>query len=93
MKIARCLITLSLVSGFSLTATADPFPKAPTFSTLVTTPLAIEGLTGDDRGNLYAAARLAGTDKPCPVWRVDIESPALVVVGTIPAPAGANARR
>ena len=54
MKIARCLIALSLVSGFSLTATGgDPFPKAPTFSTLITTSLAIEGLTGDNRGNLY----------------------------------------
>jgi len=93
MKIARSLIALSLLVSplVAVPALADdggPFPKHPTFSTLVTTPLPIEGMTGDNRGNLYVPARMAGADKPCPVWRVDIDSPTLVVVGTIPAPSG-----
>jgi sugar lactone lactonase YvrE len=93
MKIARSLIALSLLVSplVAVPALADdggPFPKHPTFSTLVTTPLPIEGMTGDHRGNLYVPARTAGPGVSCPVWRVNIDSPspALVVVGTIPAP-------
>lgn len=87
MKIARSLIVLSLLASPAVPALAGgPFPKAPTFSTLITTNLQIEGMTGDNRGNLYVPARLPGTGKPCPVWRVNIPSPALVVVGTVPAP-------
>jgi len=93
MKIAHSLIALSLLVSLpvAVPALADDggsFPKAPTFSTLITTPLPIEGMTGDNRGNLYVPARTAGTDKPCPVWRVNIDKPALVVVGSIPAPSG-----
>ena len=62
--------------------------QAASFSTLILTPLTIEGLTGDNRGNLYAPGRNAGVDTPCPVWRVNIANPTLVLVGTIPAPAG-----
>ncbi len=61
---------------------------AETFSTLITTNLAIEGLTGDNRGNLYVPGRTPGIDVACPVWRVNIASPSLVLVGNIPAPAG-----
>jgi sugar lactone lactonase YvrE len=56
------------------------------FSTLITTPLVIEGLTNDDQGNLYAPGRGTAAGEPCPVWRVALASPALVVVGLIPAP-------
>ncbi len=59
------------------------FPRDPTFTTLITTPLAIEGLTGDDQGNLYTTGR--GVD-PCPVWRISLEHPARVPVGNVPAP-------
>jgi len=91
MKIARSLIALSLLVSLlvAVPALADDggsFPNNPTFSTLITTPLPIEGMTGDNRGNLYVPARSAGLGVACPVWRVNIDSPTLVVVGTIPAP-------
>jgi sugar lactone lactonase YvrE len=62
------------------------FPRDATFSTLVLTPFPIEGLTGDDAGNLYTTGRPAG--QPCPVWRVAANdpNPALVTVGFVPAP-------
>jgi sugar lactone lactonase YvrE len=50
--------------------------------------LVVEGLTGDNVGNLYTPGRRAGVDTPCPVWRVNIKHPELVTVGFIPAPAG-----
>ena len=59
------------------------FPRDATFTTLITTPLAIEGLTGDDQGNLYTTGR--GAD-PCPVWRISLANPARVTVGNVPAP-------
>src|SRR5882757_109327 len=62
------------------------FPRDAIFTTLITTPLAIEGLTGDDQGNLYTTGR--GAD-PCPVWRISPSSPPpikLVPVGNVPAP-------
>ena len=63
-------------------------PRAATFTTLITTPLAIEGLTGDAAGNLYTTGRApAGT--PCPVWRIATSHPALVQVGSIPNSSGA----
>ena len=81
-----------LLDAFVASAAADDqarFPRDASFSTLITTPLAIEGLTGDGEGNLYTTGRApAGT--PCPVWRINIASPALVVVGTIPNPAACN---
>jgi len=60
------------------------FPQAATFSTLITTPHNSEGLTGDDRGNLYTAARDVAGGGMCPVWRINIENPSLVVVGYLP---------
>jgi len=59
------------------------FPRDASFSTLVLTPFGIEGLTGDDAGNLYTTGRGAN---PCPVWRISLERPALVPVGFVPAP-------
>jgi len=62
------------------------FPRDATFSTLVLTPFPIEGLTGDDAGNLYTTGRPAG--QPCPVWRAAANdpNPALITVGFVPAP-------
>ena len=65
------------------------FPRDATFSTLVLTPLAIEGLTGDDAGNLYTTGRGAN---PCPVWRISLSGPALVPVGFVPAPCSPSGR-
>jgi len=66
----------------------SPFPRDATFSTLVLTPLAIEGLTGDDQGNLYTTGRNPPAGQNCPVWRIaaDDPSPALVPVGFVPSP-------
>jgi sugar lactone lactonase YvrE len=52
-------------------------------------PLPIEGLTGDNDGNLYVAARGGGA--ACPVWRVTAigganQTP--VTVGSVPPPCG-----
>jgi sugar lactone lactonase YvrE len=66
-----------------------PFPKDATFTTLIITPLAIEGLTGDRTGNLYTAGR-APVPELCPVWRINKDKPNLVVVGFIPNPAACN---
>jgi sugar lactone lactonase YvrE len=59
------------------------FPRDASFTTLIKTPLAIEGLTGDDQGNLYTTGRGAS---PCPVWRISVTNPSLVTVGKVPAP-------
>jgi sugar lactone lactonase YvrE len=86
--VKKILVFLSLSLFAWVLAWADdyhaaPFPRDVTFSTLVLTPLAIEGLTGDDAGNLYTTGRGAN---PCPVWRIPLASPALVPVGFVPGP-------
>jgi sugar lactone lactonase YvrE len=57
------------------------FPKNATFTTLITTPRAIEGLTGDNHRNLYTGG---SGPAPCPIWKIDLTSPSLVEVGNIP---------
>ncbi|MDV6343962.1 SMP-30/gluconolactonase/LRE family protein [Nitrosomonas sp. Is37] len=88
MKTRNILIALPLLfwGALSIPAMADEFPRSATFSSLVTTDLNIEGLTGDDRGNLYTPTRPAGGD--CAVLRFDsnIAIPLPVTVGRIPAP-------
>ena len=80
-----------LLATFVTAAAADNevrFPKDATFTTLIKTPLAIEGLTGDGTGNLYTTGRDLNAGENCPVWRINIVSPSLVTVGFIPNPAG-----
>ena len=67
----------------------DPVPKAVTFKTLITTPRAIEGLTGDNGSNLYTAGSGA---PPCPLWQINIQHPALTVVGNVQSASGCNFR-
>jgi sugar lactone lactonase YvrE len=55
-----------------------------TWTTVFKSPLAIEGLTGDDQGNLYIAQR--GGTSGCPILRLHPPSSATVLVGTVPAP-------
>jgi sugar lactone lactonase YvrE len=62
-----------------------PFPKNATFTTLITTPRPIEGLTGDNYRNLYVGG--SGMP-PCPVWRINIHNPILIPVGFIQPAAG-----
>lgn len=88
-SIGALLLGLPLAGGVdSFAATPEPaqFPGNATFSTRIATPLVIEGLTSDSRGNLYTPGRNAGPGVACPVWRVSLAQPALVVVGFVPAP-------
>ena len=80
-----------LCAAFAASAVADNearFPENATFTTLIVTPLAIEGLTGDQSGNLYTTGRDLNAGDNCPVWRINAASPSLVVVGYVPNAAG-----
>jgi sugar lactone lactonase YvrE len=57
-----------------------PFPKDATFTTLITTPRPIEGLTGDHR-NLYVGGSGMA---PCPIWKINLAKPSLETIGTVP---------
>jgi sugar lactone lactonase YvrE len=84
------LAALGYALLFSCAASADDghaLPQNASFTTLVTTPFAIEGLTADAGGNLYTTGR-AGAPAPCPVWR--ITGATLTVVGLIPNPVACN---
>ena len=72
------------------TPNAHNIPGNVNFSTLITTPLAIEGLSGDGSGNLYTVGRSPGVGVPCPVWRVSVARPGLAVVGFVPAPSSST---
>src|SRR5438128_1683835 len=63
-----------------------PVLRQAQFYTLATTPLAIEGLTGDRFGNLYTGGRAAGVGVACPIWRVSLTNITPVVVGLVPTP-------
>lgn len=78
------LVAFTIALGWSASWADDTpqFPQNATFTTLITTPLVIEGLTGDNAGNLYTA----GVGSPCPVWQIDPATPLLVAVGNIAAP-------
>jgi sugar lactone lactonase YvrE len=62
------------------------FPKNATFTTLITTPRALEGLTGDNYRNLYTGG--SGVP-PCPIWQIDLNNPTLTPVGFV-VPATGN---
>lgn len=84
LKIKICL-GLALAMWLPSTA-ADEVPTNLAFGNLITTPLVVEGLTGDSAGNLYTVGRQPGNGVNCPVWRVNVAAPSLVTVGFIPAP-------
>ena len=91
MNVKRSLPALALIAYTSMPLAgwaedAHHHGQQATFSTLITTPLPIEGMTGDSHGNLYVPARAVTPGQSCPVWRVNTEKPSLVVVGFIPAP-------
>lgn len=64
-----------------------PVPRNATFTTQAITPLAIEGLTADDAGNLYTTGRELLADT-CPVWK--FTGSTQTTVGFIPNPAAAR---
>lgn len=83
-------VICALVLGSHLVAARGnkppQFPRDASFTTLSVTPLAIEGLTGDDVGNLFTTGR-AAVSTPCPVWRIagDATPPVTPVpIGSIP---------
>jgi sugar lactone lactonase YvrE len=63
---------------------ADPpqFPQNATFTTLVTTTRAIEGLTGDNAGYLYTGGSGSG---PCPIYKINMVSKSIVTAGNVQA--------
>ena len=77
------LALLAATAAIAAPIAADdrPFPSPATFTTLQVTPLAIEGLTGDELGNLYTTGRAAPPER-CPVWQIGPNG-GLIVVGTI----------
>ncbi|MFJ7211065.1 SMP-30/gluconolactonase/LRE family protein [Amycolatopsis sp. NPDC098790] len=80
--IATAALSAGLLSGAS--AGEVPSSQHPAvFETVFASPLGLEGLTTDGRGNLYSPAR--GAD-PCPVYRVAASGGPAAVVGTIPGP-------
>lgn len=83
---SKLLAALVLAVGVPTAATAHSFPDNVEFSTLITTELVVEGLTGDSAGNLYTPGRQAGAGQPCPIYRVNVGAPAVVIVGFVPAP-------
>lgn len=87
-SLSAIFFALILSLGWS-GAWADDLPENVTFTTKIITPLAIEGLTGDNRGNLYTTGR-AASPTGCPVWRINIDNPSLDQIGSIPNPTSCN---
>jgi sugar lactone lactonase YvrE len=86
--LASLLVFLIAGLGSSVLAGAAQFPQDATFTTRITTPRPIEGLTGDGVNNLYTGG---SGNAPCPIWQINLQSPSLQVVGNVPAavtPAG-----
>src|SRR5215204_3328720 len=81
-------------TGVAVSAAAGdhdgPRPLRPDaqWTTVFKAPVGIEGLTADNRGNLYTPGRAPATPAgaPCPVFRVSGTTSA--VVGNIAAPCG-----
>ena len=86
MKMRSCGVLLSLAAAALPVAADDTNPYKVTVTTLITTPLVIEGLTNDNDGNLYPPGRATAAGQPCPVWRVNVKTPVLTLVGQVPAP-------
>lgn len=86
-------MTTGVLVGWAGTSGAAPHPTAlaatgrnATWTTVFTgTKAGIEGLTGDDRGNLYVAER-GGGNNPCPVWKIAVANGATTQVGFVPGP-------
>ena len=86
MKLRSCALVLALSAAAFPAPADDTNPYKVSVTTLITTPLVIEGLTNDNDGNLYAPGRATAAGQPCPVWKVNVRSPVLTVVGQVPAP-------
>ena len=79
-----CAFILCLTHVF-VWAEPSQFPENSTFTTLITTPRAVEGLTGDGVNNLYIGG---SGNAPCPIWQINLHNPTLTVVGNVTPPGG-----
>lgn len=88
MKMRSGALLLAIAFAALPALADDTNPYKVSVSTLITTPLVIEGLTNDNDGNVYAPGRQIATaaGQPCPVWKVNVNAPVLTVVGQVPAP-------
>jgi sugar lactone lactonase YvrE len=77
-------VLLAMLAGLGTSITADDhrFTQNATFETLAITPLAIEGLTGDEHGNPYTTGRAPLTEDRCPLWQIN-PGGAMLQVGSI----------
>jgi sugar lactone lactonase YvrE len=82
------VLVLALLPAWADHDDDQKFPRNATFTTLITTPRAIEGLTGDNHRNLYTGGSGAPSPDGCPVWRINLNNPVLVPVGLIQPAAG-----
>ena len=82
MRTHTVLLAMLASLGTSITADDHRFTENATFETLAITPLAIEGLTGDEHGNLYTTGRAPLTEDRCPLWQID-PGGAMLQVGSI----------
>jgi sugar lactone lactonase YvrE len=82
--LATLLVALTMGLGSPAVAGPPQFPQNATFTTLIRTPRAIEGLTGDGGNNLYTGG---SGNAPCPIWQINLHNPSLTVVGNVPAAA------
>lgn len=88
--IGSTLFLASLALAFSTSTFADKefskkqFPKNPSFTTLITAPYITDSIAADDKGNLYAPTRNVGLGIPCPIYRINLNNPSLVIVGYLP---------
>jgi sugar lactone lactonase YvrE len=86
MKLHACALVLALAASAFPAAADDTNPYKVSVTTLITTPLVIEGLTNDSDGNVYAPGRATTAGQPCPVYKVNVRNPVLKIVGQVPAP-------
>ena len=86
MKLRSCALLLSLAAILPAGAD-DTNPYKVSVTTLITTPLVIEGLTNDNSGNMYAPGRSTTAGQACPVYKVNLHQPQLTIVGNVPPPA------
>ena len=90
MKPGSCALLLSLAAAALPALADDTNPYKISVTTLITTPLVIEGLTNDNGRNLYAPGRATAAGQPCPVYKVNIDHPQLTIVGNVPAPSSST---
>jgi sugar lactone lactonase YvrE len=91
--LAVAATTTGVLVGWARSSGAAAHPPSPTaigenatWTTIFTgTKAGIEGLTGDNRANVYVAERGGGSN-PCPVWRIAVPSGDTTQVGFVPGP-------